>query len=121
MAGTKEGGVICRPVERVPGPFDEAEDNGILLSRQELTDGVEAEPCARRQELQQQSRVAEEQRWKCARSHCYCGREREVRQICRPGNSYGVGYLSSPERALGDGQMKEDEFEHDDSPLTFLD
>jgi hypothetical protein len=53
-AGAKVGGVVGRAVERVPGPLDEAEDNGVLLPRQELPHRVEAEPSAsaRGQELQ---------------------------------------------------------------------
>lgn len=44
VAVAEVDGVVGRPVERVLRPLDEAEDNGVLLPRQELPHRVQAEP-----------------------------------------------------------------------------
>lgn len=71
-------GLVGRPVERVLGPLDEAEHNGVLLPRQEVPHRVEAElGGGRRHEAagqQQQRHGAEEQRRRVngAHRHCCC-------------------------------------------------
>ncbi|EMS54806.1 hypothetical protein TRIUR3_28829 [Triticum urartu] len=67
--------VVGRQVQRVLGPLDEAEDDGVLLPGEEAPHRVEPEPRARGHDHEQQrDRVAEEEeiRVKGGRGHwCY--------------------------------------------------
>lgn len=74
-------GVVGRPVERVLGPLDEAENNGVLFPRQELPHRVQGEPGGRRHQGQQQRRRANRTSshcWMLARERDFEGGDEEV-------------------------------------------
>lgn len=72
-AGGGVEGVVGRPVERVLGPLDEAEHNGVLLPRQEVPHRVQAEPGGGRGHEAGQHHhhgAQEERRMDGAHGHC---------------------------------------------------